>query len=294
MSLARNFRWLVAGFLTTMVMLAQSAAPAADPSQASRLIEQKLKLVEMLLKSSAAPSGDGAKEAERAAQKEKSLELVKLARDALAAGRLDEATHAAHEALSGMTKAISRVAAKPVPSEENLRKQFQELKEQVGFYRTSLAGLVRDPRVGEGARQLLERVDTLLMEGNQAFAKGNLKDGNEKMAAAYKVSVEEISRLRAGHEVVISLKFDTPGQELEYEEKRFQSGRLMVQMMIEEGRADGQRRGLVDRYTLEAASLRDEAATLALDNRHTEAIERMEKAVKALNRALQSMGVPVF
>ena len=86
-----------------------------------------------------------------------------------------------------------------------------------------------------------------------------------------------------------------PRKELfEYEKKRFGSNEVMVEMMIGEGRAVGDKRRLVDTFVGEGRKLRDQADTQAVAGQYAEAVTSMEKASAQLIRALQSMGVPVF
>jgi cellobiose-specific phosphotransferase system component IIA len=131
-------------------------------------------------------------------------------------------------------------------------------------------------------------------ESRKLDAAGRMGDANKKMAEAYKLQVEEISRLRAGQEVVMSLKFATPADEYAYEQKRFHSNEILVGMMIGEGRAEGDKRRLVDGFLTEAGRLKAGAIEQSINGNFKEAVSLMEKAVAQLNRALQTMGVPVF
>jgi hypothetical protein len=65
-------------------------------------------------------------------------------------------------------------------------------------------------------------------------------------------------------------------------------------MMIGEGRAEGDKRRLVDGFIQEAGRLKAQAIEQSINNNHKEAVSLMEKGFIQLNRALQSMGVPVF
>jgi hypothetical protein len=65
-------------------------------------------------------------------------------------------------------------------------------------------------------------------------------------------------------------------------------------MMIAEGRADGDKRRMVDGFVQEAGKLKSDAVSQAINNNHKEAVTAMEKAFTQLNRALQTMGVPAF
>ena len=168
------------------------------------------------------------------------------------------------------------------------------MSEQVTTYRASLAELAKSQGGGGSAQAALQRVDALADEGRKLAAAGRLGDANKKMAEAYKLEVEEISRLRAGQEVVMSLKFNTPADEYAYEQKRFQSNEILVGMMIGEGRAEGDKRRLVDGFLNEAGRFKASAIEQSINNNFKEAVSLMEKAVAQLNRALQTMGVPVF
>jgi hypothetical protein len=277
--------------LGTMGAQAQSSA---DPEQKQRLVEQKLKLVEMLVNSPAAQATSVGREAETPALFEKSRGLIKQAREAIGGQRYDEAAQVLDEALRNVSKANNRIAGDAGLAESVQKKQFQDFGEQLSSYRLSLQDMSKDPRTGESARSVLGRIDALSDEGRKLANAGRLGDANKKMAEAYKVAVEEISRLRAGQEVVMSLKFASPMEEFIYEQKRYQSNEILVGMMISEGRAVGETRKLLDVFLNNAAGFKEEAGRLANLNDHKGAVAIMEKANTQLNRALQTMGVPVF
>lgn len=282
---------IFAGLVLALAAHSAIAQIAPDPDQQRRLAEQKLKLVEMLINSPKAKESSASSDTETVALVERGKTLLAQARDALAAQKHAEASKALDEALQSVSKANNRNAGGLSDSVQ--RQRLQEMSEQVATYRTSLAALVKE-KAAASAKQTLDRVDALTEESRKLAASGHLGEANKKMAEAYKLEVEEVSRLRAGQEVVLSLKFDTPADEYAYEQKRFQSNEILVGMMIGEGRAEGDRRRLVDGFVKEAATLKEEAVTLAGANRHKEAIAVMEKATIQLNRALQSMGLPVF
>lgn len=284
---------LIGGLILALVFLVMPAAAqtAPDPDQQRRLAEQKLKLVDMLVNSPAAQTA-AARDADSATLIERSRGLLKDAREALAAQRYADAAKALDEALRNVSRTSSR-AAGSLP--ESVQKQrLQDMSEQVATYRASLADLASNPKVSAEAQSALQRVDALTDEGRKLAAVGRLGEANRKMAEAYKLEVEEISRLRSGEVVTMSLKFDSPADEYVYEQKRFQSNEILVGMMIAEGRAEGDKRRLVDGFVREADRLKADAISQAINNNHKEAVAAMEKAFVQLNRALQAMGVPAF
>lgn len=264
-----------------------------DPEQLRRLTEQKIKLVDMLVNSPRAQAGGANQDAETAALVERAGELLKQAREALAAQRYADATPVLDAALQSISKANSRTAGGLSDSAQKQR--LQEMSEQVAAYRSSLSELAAmKGAVAASARAALAQADALAGQGRTLAAAGRLGDANKKMAQAYQLEVQEVSRLRAGQEVVMSLKFDTPADEYAYEQKRFQSSETLVAMMIVERGIEGERRLLVDRFVGEAVKFKDEAVALARSSRHTDAVAAMENAALRLNRALQAMGIPAF
>ena len=271
-----------------------SAQPAGSDEQKRRLVEQKLKLVETLVNSPAANNAAFGGDGETPALVEQARKALAEARAALAENRLDAATVLLNDALKSASAASRRLSSSATLSESAQRKSLQDLADQLAGYRASLVDLRKDPKIGAEASRLLEQIDALKAESDRLAGAGQLGDANKKMAEAYKLAVEEIARLRAGQEVVLSLKFDTPADEYAYEQKRFASNEILVDMMIGQGRADGDRRKLVDSFLGEGRRLKTEAEALASGGKHADAVTVMEKAVGQLNRALQTMGVPVF
>lgn len=279
-------------FIGFLAALPAAAWAAPDAEQQQRLAEQKLKLVEMLVNSPAAQASSASKDADTSALVARSKELLLQARTALAAEQYDEAMKSLDEALRSVSKANSRNSGGLSSSVQKQR--LQEMSEQVAAYRASLVDLAKDKKLEAAAQEALKRADGLAAEGRKLAAAGHYGDANKKMAEAYKLEVEELSRLRAGQEVVMSLKFDTPADEYAYEQKRFQSNTILVNMMIDEGRAPGDQRRTVDNFLAEATQLKTDAEALAGGGSYQEAVKMMEKASSRLNRALQAMGLPVF
>lgn len=282
--------------LLVMLSLAGAALAQAGASddQRRRLIEQKLRLVEMLVNSPAAKSSAYGRDAETPQLVEKGKSLLAGARSALDEGRLDDAAAALDEALKSASSASRRLSSEGGLSDSAQRKQLTDMTEQVRTYRGAIDDLRKDSKMADEAGKVLARVDAMVAESDKLSAAGRLGDANKHMADAYKLSVQELSRLRAGQEVVLSLNFETPAEEYAYEQKRFGSNQIMVDMMIGEGRAEGGKRQLVDRFVDEGRRLKLEAETQAEAGKYAEAVGLMEEATKQLNRALQSMGVPVF
>jgi len=271
------------------------AQPSGNMVSKQKLIEQKVRLLEMLVNSPAAKKAASSSDLDSAALIEQSRVSFEAAKQALNDQRLDDASRMLDEALKATSAAARKISASGSElSESAQRKSLSDVADQVATYRVAIVDLTRDNKLAVEARQLLLRIDALSSESQQLAEAGRLGDANRKLSAAYKLSLEEISRMRAGQEIVMSLKFETPADEYAYEQKRFGSNLSMVDMLIVEGRADGQKRSLVDGFVMEGNKLKSQADTEAIGGRYKDAVTLMEKATGQLNRALQSMGVPVF
>lgn len=276
------------------LLSAGAIAQMGDGEEARRrLVEQKLRLVETLLNAPAAKNA-ATRGGEHRTLIDGSVRALGHARSALADGRTEEAMKLADEAFKSLSVVSRRMSADNALSESAQRKNFDDLREQVATYRASVVDLVRDAEAGQAAQKLLRQIDQASAEAARLADGGQLGEANKKLAETYKLAVVELSRIRAGQEVVLSLKFETPADEYAYERKRFRSNEIMVDMLIAEGKAEGGRKKLVEGFVGEGRRLMQEAARNAQGGRYKEAVGLMEQANAQTVRALQAMGVPVF
>lgn len=269
------------------------ALPADSSDQKRRLLDQKIRLLEMLLNSPAAKSAAYGTEAETTTLVEHGQKMIARARQEASEARYDDAGKTLDDAMKTVSKATRRQPDAGF-AESAQRKTYNDQGEQIATYRKAVVDLTRDSKLGELARALLAKVDALSAEAAQLSTTGRLGEANKKLAEAYKLVTEDIARLRQGHEVVLSLKFDSPVEEFAYEEKRFGSNQIMVDMLISEGKGEGDRRKLINNFLDEAGRLKREAESQANLGVHKDAVKLMERANGQLVRALQMMGVPVF
>lgn len=268
------------------------AAQTPEPQDRRRLVEQKIRLVEMLVATQAAKAStaDSKSSTERL---EKGKNALVLARNALNGNRLDEASQVLDDALRTSSSHQQLPSAASL-SGDALRHTHQNLIEQVATYRASIEDLIKQPKHGSEARKLIAHIDTKTAEAGRHAGTGNLTVANRLLSDGYQLAIAGLSRLRAGEEVVNSLNFATPADEYSYEIRRFESNQILVGIMLGDGKAEGAQRNMVSDLEARGVQLRIEADALARKGEHKEAVLRMEIAIAQLNRALQIMGVPVF
>jgi hypothetical protein len=280
---------------TVLVILTICSTPVfAETNQKLILAQQKAKLVETLINAPAIRAAQESRNPEALALIEQSRQRLSQAGNAIDLARAEEAIEQLDEALRNLSKASSLLTSDKPGAGSALRKQFDEHASQIESYRRTLQDMMNTPQTATAARQLIVRIDGMVAEGRKLFDNGQHVEANKRMAATYKLAVEEISRLRDGQEVVMRLQFASPREEFDYEQKRYYSNEILIGMMIREERATGEARNQVDTYLQGANAIKSEASGRAKAGDYAAAVKEMEKANLQLNRALQMMGVPVF
>lgn len=272
------------------------AVPATEKAPRQVLLEQKMRLLEMLLRPRPGEVS-AATNAEVAATRERRQQLHDLAQSALAEGRLADAERNLDEALARTGRPATNAAAGQKPLQEvALEADIRNLEQQIASYRSTLVGLGK----GDGAnaleaRSLLARIDQAKVAAEHLSAAHQRQAAHDRLREAYRFLVEGISRLQAGQTLVMRLKFDSPEDEFAYERRRFTSNEMLVRMMQDDkGGEAGPQRILVETLTGEAQRLKDEAEILAGRGQHVGAVALMEQAAGVLTRALRALGVPAF
>lgn len=282
--------------LACMLALAAISSPATEKAPRQILVEQKLRLLEMLLRprSGEAP---GTADPELAAIRERRRQLHEQAQAALAEGRLADAERSLDEALArtGRPAATGQAGQKPL-QESALDADIRNLEQQIASYRSTLLGLAKGEGAPAGeARALLARIDQFKAAADRAVSAHQRQAAHDKLREAYRFLVEGISRLQAGQTLVMRLKFDSPQDEFAYERRRFSSNEMLVRMMQDDKAGEGApQRVLVEALTAEADRLKDEAEQQAWRGEHSAAVGLMEQASGVLTRALRALGVPAF
>ncbi|MBS1197896.1 MAG: hypothetical protein H6R18_1681 [Proteobacteria bacterium] len=274
--------------LCSSVALATTDAPASSLSKKMQLAEQKSKLVERLI----GPLSDS-QTPENTILLANNRRLLEQARTAISRAQPDEAVEKLDEALRNLSRANANLSSEKNASERQ-KKQFEERAAQIESFRQSLQDMATSPQAANAIQQLTIQIDSLTEEGRKLMLSGRQEDAIKHMYAAYKLAIEEISRLREGQEVVVRLHFNSPREEFAYEQKRYYSNEILVDMMSGQDQLSPEIRKRVESLVKAAVDIKNGAASKAGAHDYPLAIQEMEKAILQLNRALQIMGMPVF
>jgi hypothetical protein len=299
--MSKSDRWLPSMLVPAMCFVwatgvtAQSVAGDGGAPQSQKLVEQKLRLVELLVASPAAKGGEHLGSQEALAVLDRRRQLLDQARRAMVRGEFDEAGRMLDEVLIRSSRPLAQPSAGGAGLNMIAQQtKLKNLSEQLASYRGTLQSLARAGRPNGDAQTLLTRTDALGKEAEALAAAGHLETANQRLSEAYRLVVQGLASLQAGQTMTLSLQFDTPEQEYAYEQRRFQSNEMLLRMTIDEGRPTAEQLRLVEGLAAEGRRLRDEAIESARAGDHRAAIVAMEKASTRLIRGLQAMGVPIF
>lgn len=273
-----------------IALAAMAASGPAHAQERASIVAQKLRLLGGLLDSPRAKQIAASGEPSTQALYAQARRLHEEA-SALEASQPERAEPLLDNALRLISQAGSKASGAGALASSQLRQQNADLLEQVRTYRTALAEVAQRDADAHGA---LEKIDQLAAQAERQAGAGRLGDANRLLAQGYQLAIASLAKARAGETVVIDLRFDTPADEFAYEQRRFRSHQMLLEMTLAEGRASEGARKAVEGYFAQGRDGAAKAEAQAAAGEHVAAIRAMEDATRHLRRGLQLLGMQVF
>ena len=274
----------------------QGAIATKSPAQAapsSQIVEMKLSLLRQLFQSETirnleasgqAPAIDWIAEAQR---------LMSVAESDVEDGAVDRAEFGLDEAIRLLTFASRHAAKKRQWSEKRGRTDFAEVERNVRSY----LRILQRPQVEEeladagGARL---QIETLLDQASALDKAGEADAAQDRLLAAYRLSITTIATVSQGKTVYHELNFETARDEYEYEYNRNVGYTLLVEMMLQEQPSNTNLRRFVAHQMDLSLSARDRAEAFAAKEDYAVALSLLEESIIHLVKAMRAGGLPVF
>lgn len=259
---------------------------SARPGNAS--LENKRILMQRLL----SRLSDRLGEVNEPLQHERKKALDVKAQAALAAERGDHVL--ADRLLSEAIAMLSRTLRSAVPTEDRFaqKRRYAELAKNVTAFRQSLLETAKDRQLTE--RDIdLERIDTWIHQAAWAAGNEQFRQANTFLASSYQLIVSNIARFRDNETVYHALVFKDAQDEYRYEQQRYISHELLVQMMLGESDISMNRREQLSELVRLAEELHRKAGVDWKNGDQQTAIETEVKAIRELIRALRLAGLYV-
>jgi len=270
--------------LTLALMLVAPPLAAQDVAQ----LERRLQSVATLIESSSAArqieaSGEAAarekRDNARLIHREAAVTLK--AGDAAGAARLlDQATR---EMMNG-----ARLAKPEQVAGEKARRDFDARLDSARALLAAQQRITAEKGRDPAALQTARDIEGLIEAAERHAAQGRLAEAQPLLERAYLTARVSIEALRRGDTLVRSLTFANAKEEYAYEVDRYQTHRMLIQVLVNErGTSPALLQGFVDR----AAALRGEAEARAQRGDHAGAVKGLEDATRELVRAIRTAGL---
>ena len=272
------------GALFSMALLLHGSAWAQDREQ----LERRLQSVGTLIESSSAAKQIEASGEPAARERRDNARLIhREAAASLQGGDLPSAARlldqAAREMMSG-----ARLAKPEQVAGAKAQRDFDARLDSARALLVAQQRITAEKGSQPEAVSATRRIEEQIAEAERRAAAGRLDEARSAADHAYLTARVSIEALRRGDTLVRTLKFNSPREEYEYELDRYETHRMLIQVLLADRKEPTPAmQGFIER----AATLRGEAEGLAGKSEHPGAIQRLEEATRELVRAIRAGGV---
>jgi tetratricopeptide (TPR) repeat protein len=292
MQMKSVYRWSlgIVGMLTWVIALAemdgqQAQQTSAETEQATatasapHLLDRKMELIKRLYSSIPEEKRDPAilqqlDEAERLEQ----------------SGELFEAEKLLNQTLQDVGKS-SRRSGSSRRSNDRLKLRYEEKLTHYDSLWTAMQEILQEKQQTYGSVGNLESLHKRL-ERSKTYAKeGNYQQANNQIDHAYRMLSQSLSKLRDKETLQHRLVFDSPKDEYEYEQRRYQTHQLLLEMTLAEKADPTKLTMAVDRMARAAEEQNLKAQEEAGREDYASAVKTQERATDFLINALRQAGL---
>jgi hypothetical protein len=267
--------------------LALAQAPAADPQEALRAqqVERRIESLRALVEgSSAARQIEASGNALAVYQRVEARQFVRLAEEAHAAHDERSATallEAAARQMVESARLASNDAGRTAPRERDIAARIESAQALLAAQKRIAA-----EKTAPGAADTAREIERLLDRAKADLAAGRNAQAQDEAQQAYLLAKASVGSMRGGDTLVRQLKFANKEEEYHYEVDRYETHRMLVELLARKQAGEGAAPALA-----RAADLRRQAAGSAERGEHAAAVAILEDATRELVRAIRAAGV---
>jgi hypothetical protein len=177
------------------------------------------------------------------------------------------------------------------PDQARDKRRYQEKKRQLDAFRQSYELLVEER--GDRARAALdeEKLHARVDRAAELAAVGKYVEAYALADGANHQLIEALRVLRDKETVEYRLEFASSEDEYEYETRRFQSQKMLLQMLVAEKDPSLDSRTMIQSFVDQADSIYRQAEGMAKAGDYEQAVDEQERAVQQLVKAMRVAGV---
>ena len=277
-----------------MAAIAQAPAGADAAVSTQALLDNKVKLVKLLLTQSPAmqriPQSNNAQAKKKLADAQS---LFARATSEAEAGRQASAIKMLDEALREITTA-SRLVPDAAQLASQERARYTGMNEATRTFLTLYKG-VSAKLAGKGGAAALDvnGVNGMIGKAESLAASGNHKEANTVLGDAYKTVVGALNRMLMAETIVYDQKFETPAEEYKYELARNRNYEELVPLAMAQLNPPRESAAISESYVQQSRHLRDASQKHAASGDYQTALKTIQDATLHLQRSLRVAGVIV-
>ena len=183
-----------------------------------------------------------------------------------------------------------KAAAKPADSDMH-RRRYEEKRKEVEAFHQAYADLVKER--GDAARKVLdeEKYAARVARARQLAAENQYEEAYSLADGANHQMIVALATLRDQETIEYRLEFGSPAEEYEYEIRRFESQKMLLEMMVAEKKPQEGSLAMIETFVAQADSKSKAARGLADAGQFEQAVEQQEEAVEELTKAMRVAGV---
>jgi hypothetical protein len=271
--------------------VAPVAVPTVRPEEKEQLGRRLASVATLIEKSSAAKQIESSAIPDALAKRDKARELRQQAEQAYRSENYPNASRLLDQAAKTMFEGV-RLALPEQVTQEKKQRDFDNRMESVKALLAAQKRISIEKKAGAKGEEISNKIEAQMKEATALSAANQLDQGRALLDQAYVTAKKAIESMRNGDTLVRSLNFATKEEEYRYEVDRNDTHHMLVNVLLDEKRANNP--GLevmVQKYLEQAANLRKTAESAATKGDYVTGIRLLEDSTKELVRAIRMSGV---
>ena len=278
-----RFRFMSIPALVLAAFLGLTSTAMADSDKAQKVLQQKLSLLHnMMTRGTTASKIRDSGNEEALNLLKQAQDLYKIADTSIQQGNTEDVSQIINDAIRKISAAAAKAKGQ-TGSTAAERSRYQELLGNINSLQTSAEN--------DFTTNIdLAPVNKFKDEAHTLTQKDEYAEALKKLNSAYQYIVTKMADNVTSTTVVYRLDFKTSKDEYEYELRRYNDNRELVDRMLFEHEKNPTRL-LIERYTEQADKTLALAMNHATQDQHDDALRTIEKANKELKRSMGMLGL---
>ncbi|MDJ0806395.1 MAG: hypothetical protein QNJ78_06125 [Gammaproteobacteria bacterium] len=279
--------------LTLLFGIAASSSWGANAEQAPSTHEQKLQAVANLLTRSTISKQVLHSNNQAAIQHYQfSKTLYEDAVEAFKAGELDKSNKLINKSRQALFDSIEFANLRGSQNQRS-KNHYESLRKSANALITALQRISDEKGRQDQHQKIYNDIRNQLAQSDNLYFQEEYTGATSKLEKVLKTIKSEISQMRSGETLTRSLSFTSAKEEYEYELDRNDTFFMLIDMFLSDKESSPQAIEQINGTIRQAKDYRKQAETLAADNKHSLAIEKLEQSTVKIIAQIRQRGISI-